>query len=181
MVERAGPIYGNPASQPLSNRNPSAFAGVQSNMKYALVVAGLIVTSALAQPKPDFSGTWKTAGSSEQNFHIEKILHQDPNLSLHLQTRFVNSRLSGGGSDDSNYVIDGVEHARKTDKGMQFWRTDSWEGSTLVFLTVRKDGYHVVVTREVWSLSDDGNTLTKAKRVIDMDGVTESTQTFLRQ
>jgi len=150
-------------------------------MKYALVMAGLIVTSALAHPKPDFSGTWETAGSSEQNFHIERILLQGPNLSLHLQTRFVNSRLSGGMFDDSTYVIDGVEHASKTDKGVQFWRTNSWEGSTLVFLTVRKDGYHVVVTREVWSLSDDGNTLTKAKRVIDMDGITESTQTFLRQ
>jgi hypothetical protein len=82
---------------------------------------------------------------------------------------------------DSTYVIDGVEHASKADNGVQFWRTNSWEGSTLVFLTVRKDGYHVVVTREVWSLSDDGNTLIKAKRVIDMDGVTESTQTFVRQ
>ncbi len=150
-------------------------------MKYALFVAGLIVTSAMAQPKPDFSGTWKTAGSSEQSFHIEKILHQDPNLSLHLQTRFANSRLSGGMFEDSTYVIDGVEHTSKTDKGLQFWRTDSWEGATLVLLTVRKDGYHVVVTREVWSLSDDRNTLTKAKRVIDMDGVTESTQTFVRQ
>ncbi len=150
-------------------------------MKRALVVAGLIVTSALAQPKPDFSGTWKASGSSEQNFHIEKILHQDSNLSVHSQTQFVNSRLSGGGSGDFNYVIDGVEHASKTDKGIQFWRTNSWEGSALVFLTVRKDGYHVVVTREVWSLSESGNALTKAKRVIDMDGVTESTQTFLRQ
>ena len=150
-------------------------------MKYALVVAGLIVTSALAQPKPDFSGTWKTAGSSEQNFHIEKIIHQDPNLSLHLQIRFVNSRLSGGSSEDFTYVIDGVEHASKTGNGARLWRTNSWEGPTLVFLTVRKDGYHVVVTREVWSLSDGGNTLTKAKRVIDMDGVTESTQTFVRQ
>jgi hypothetical protein len=150
-------------------------------MKYTLVVAGLIVTSALAQPKLDFSGTWKTAGSSEQNFHIEKIVHQDPNLSLTLQTRFVNSRLSGGMSDDSTYAIDGVEHASKNAKGVQFWRTNYWEGSTLVFLTVRKDGYHVVVTREVWSLSDDGNTLTKAKRMIDMDGVTESRHTFVRQ
>ena len=150
-------------------------------MKYAFVVAGLIVTSALAQPKPDFSGTWKAAGRSDQNLHIEKILHQDTSLSLHSETRFVNSRLSGGGSNDYNYVIDGVEHASKTGMGVQFWRTDSWEGSTLVFLIVRKDGYHVVVTREVWSLSDAGNTLTKAKRVIDMDGVTESTQIFLRQ
>ena len=150
-------------------------------MNGALVVAGLVVASALAQPKPDFSGTWKTAGSSEENFHVEKIVYQDPNLSLHLQIRFVNSRLSGGGSSDSTYVIDGLEHATRTDKGVQFWRTNSWEGSTLVFLTVRKDGYHVVVTREVWSLSDDGNTLTKAKRTIDMDGVTESTQTFVRE
>ncbi len=150
-------------------------------MKYALVVAGLMVTSALAQPKPDFSGTWKTAGSSEQNFHVEKIAHQDPNLSVHVQTRFVNSRLSGGMSDDLTYVIDGVERATKNDNGVQVWRTNSWEGSKLVFLTVRKDGYHVVVTREVWSLSEDGGTLTKAKRVVDMDGVTESTQTFVKQ
>ncbi len=164
-------------------RNPSAFGGVQSaaNMRYALIVAGLIVSSAMAQPKPDFSGTWKMAGSSEQNSHIEKIVHQDPNLSLHWETRFVNSRLSGGGSSDSTYIIDGVERATKTDKGVQVWRSNSWEGSTLVFLTVRKDGYHVVVTREAWSLSDDSNTLTKTKRVIDMDGVTESIQTFARQ
>jgi hypothetical protein len=51
----------------------------------------------------------------------------------------------------------------------------------LVFVTVRKDGYHVIVTREAWSLSNTGNTLTKAEQVIDMDGVTESTRTFLKQ
>jgi len=151
------------------------------SMKSALLVAGLIVSSALAQPKPDFSGTWKTSGSSEEYSHTERIVHQDPNLSLHMETRFVNSRLSGGGSGDSAYVIDGVERAAKAGNGAQFWRTNSWQGSTLVFLTVRKDGYHVVVTREVWSLSDDGNTLTKTKRVIDMDGVSESAQTFVRQ
>ncbi|MEI9972558.1 MAG: hypothetical protein WDO73_11170 [Ignavibacteriota bacterium] len=150
-------------------------------MKYALIVAGLMVTSALAQPKPDFSGTWKTAESSDQNSHIERIVHQNPNLSLNSQIRFVNSRLSGGSSDNFTYVIDGVERPSTAGNGAQFWRTNSWEGSTLVFLTVRKDGYHVVVTREVWSLSDDGNTLNKAKRVVDMDGVTESIQTFVRQ
>lgn len=148
-------------------------------MKYALVVAGLIVSSALAQPKPDFSGTWNAAGSSEQNSHTETIVHQDPNLTLHVQTRFVNSRLSGGMSEDSTWVIDGVERGSKNANG-QFWRTASWEGRTLVFLTVRKDGYRVVVRREAWSLSEEGNTLTKVRRVIDMDGVTESTQTFGR-
>ena len=150
-------------------------------MKYALITAGLIVTSALAQPKPNFSGTWKTAGSSDQNFRMETIVHQDPDVHLHMQSRFVNSRLSGGMSGDSSYVIDGVERARKAGNGAQFWRTNSWEGSSLVFFTVHKDGYHVVVTREVWSLSDGGNTLTKAKRKIDMDGVTESTETFVKQ
>lgn len=150
-------------------------------MKYALVVAGLIATSALAQPKPDFSGTWKASGTSEQNSHTETIVHQDPNLTLHVQTRFVNSRLSGGMSDDSTWVIDGVEHASRNGSGVQFWRTNSWEGRTLVFLTIRKDGYRIVVRREAWSLSEDGSTLTKAKRVIDMDGVTESTQAFVRQ
>ena len=76
---------------------------------------------------------------------------------------------------------DGVERATRSDKGVETWRTNSWGGSSLVFLSIQKDGYHVVVTREVWSLSDDGAKLTKDRRVINMDGVTETRQVLLRQ
>jgi len=90
----------------------------------------------LLQPCPAearFSGTWKTAGSSEQNFHSEKILHQDPNLASIWRLGSSTAAFRAGPcSGDSTYVIDGVEHASKTDKGVQFWRTVSWKGSTLV-------------------------------------------------
>ena len=150
-------------------------------MKYWAILAGLMVTSAWGQTKPDFSGTWKAAGSSDQNSHIEKIVHQDPNLTVDLRTHFVNSRLSGGTSGENTYVIDGVEHASKDSKGVERWRTNSWEGAALVFLRISKDGYHVTVTREVWTLAEDGATLTKTRRVINMDGVTETKQVFERQ
>jgi len=65
--------------------------------------------------------------------------------------------------------------------GRQRWRTVGWQGSELVFLTVTKEDYHVIVTREVWALSDAGRTLTKTTRTISMDGVSEKTVTFEKQ
>jgi hypothetical protein len=49
------------------------------------------------------------------------------------------------------------------------------------FLIEKITHHHVVVTREVWSLSDDGAKLTKDRRMINMDGVTETRQVLLRQ
>jgi hypothetical protein len=81
----------------------------------------------------------------------------------------------------SEYTIDGEEKASSGANGRQVWTTIGWEGPALFFLKIVKDGYRVTVSRETWTLSDDGNTLTKTTRVIDMDGVTESTRTFERQ
>jgi hypothetical protein len=46
---------------------------------------------------------------------------------------------------------------------------------------VRKEGYRVTVTREMYTLSNDGDTLTKVRRVVNMDDVTETTTILHRQ
>ena len=69
----------------------------------------------------------------------------------------------------------------KADTGRQRWLTVYWQGRALVILRVVKDSYHVTVTREIWTTSEDGQTLSKNVRAIDMDGARESAEVFTRQ
>ena len=50
-----------------------------------------------------------------------------------------------------------------------------------MILRVVKDSYHVTVTREIWTPSEDRQTLSKNVRAIDMDGVRETAEVFTRQ
>jgi hypothetical protein len=108
-----------------------------------------------------------------------KIEHQDPKLEVNsTSTSYVLGGSFGGGA--ASYTTDGVEKAIK-DSGTEWWTTVNWQGSALVFQRVAKSGYRVTVTREAWTLSDDGRTLTKNRRTINMDGVTENTQVYQKQ
>ena len=81
----------------------------------------------------------------------------------------------------STYTPDGVERETKADTGRQRWLTVYWQGRALVILRVVKDSYHVTVTREIWTTSEDGQTLSKNVRAIDMDGARECAEVFQRQ
>ncbi len=56
-----------------------------------------------------------------------------------------------------------------------------WQESSLIIQSVRKEAYRVTVTRELYTLSNDGDTLTKVRRVVNMDDVTETTTILHRQ
>jgi hypothetical protein len=150
----------------------------------AFLLMPLCVVAALAQ-KPDFTGTWKQVDGT-QRLSIEKIQHQDPALKVSFDSRDIPDAKSTLDRPlamimgEREYRTDGIEQVENSAKG-QRWRTVGWQGSALVFLTIVKDGYHVTVTREVWTLSDSGRTLTKAIRTVNMDGVTERTVTFQKQ
>jgi hypothetical protein len=147
-----------------------------------VVVALVSVVPAFGQ-KPDLTGTWKQIDRSGV-VRIDKIEHKDPYLKVATDTRSAPGSTAGLGfalMGTHEYNIDGEEKADNGANGRQRWTTVGWQGSVLVFVKIVKDGYHVTVTRETWTLSDDGNTLTRTTRVIDMDGVTESTLTFERQ
>lgn len=143
-----------------------------------MAIVSLLFTATVGltgQQRPNFTGIWN--GGIE----TDTIDHQDPNLTVHIETHGDAGTLRFGLSDDRTFTTDGSERHSLNDNGRETWRTASWAGTTLVFLTVEKERYHVTVTRVTWALSGDGRRLTKATRVIDMDGVREGTVALTRQ
>ncbi len=147
-----------------------------------VILALLSVASAFGQT-PDFTGTWKQVDQSSL-VRIDRIEQNGPYLKVAMDSRSApgsTARLGFVLMGTHEYNIDGEERADSGYNGRQRWMTIGWQGSALVFLRIVKAGYRVIVTRETWVLSDDGNTLTRTTRVINMDGVTKSTVTFERQ
>ena len=150
---------------------------------FALTV--LCVAAAYGQ-KPDFTGTWKQTGLRERET-VVKIQHQEPELRMSTRTTFhfapstLDRPLPAGSTDNAEFRTGEKEKVSKSDNGRERWSSIFWEQSALVFLSVLKDGYHVTVTRTAWTLSEGGDMLTKSTRVVNLDGVKESTETFERQ
>ena len=147
----------------------------------AVVLAATLccIAAVAADNRPNFTGVWKHSDGA--SWVVVTIDHQEPNLRIAYESRFSAGTLSGGLSGAGNYIADGVERAGDGNNRRASWTTVNWQGPALVILRVTRDGYRVVVTREAWTLSGDGRTLTKDKRTIDMDDVTESSQVFRKQ
>ncbi len=65
----------------------------------------------------------------------------------------------------------------KDREGDEFTTIVKWEGNTLVFETGEKEKAGSLFTRETWTLSDDGKTLTK--KIHRAGGHADSDQTFV--
>jgi hypothetical protein len=59
------------------------------------------------------------------------------------------------------YIIGSEPKVSSDREGDQFTSTVKWGGSSLVFETVEKEKSGTLTSREVWTLSADGKTLTK--------------------
>jgi hypothetical protein len=147
-----------------------------------VVLALLSVVSAFGQ-KPDFTGTWKQINQSGV-VRIDKIEHRGPYLKVITETTSAPGSSTGMGFGSwvtYQYNIDGQEIADNNANGPQTWTTIEWQGSALVFLKIVKDGHQVTVTRETWTLSDNGSTLTRTTRVINAGMKINRLQLLLRE
>ena len=140
----------------------------------------MFILSATGQQRPNFSGTWEET-SSRYREYIEKFVHQDPNLTIETTMRekpgpptTLQRPMASLHSGPATYVIEGAERTGKDEKA-EGWTSVYWQESSLIIQAVRKEGYRVTVTREMYTLSNDGDTLTKVRRVVNMDDVTETT------
>ena len=128
----------------------------------AIYLLTLLVAAAGAQTRPDLTGTWKQnmekspTKSSWLKSYVNKIELQDTNLKV--TTTTAGDR--GERTYDRSYVI-GKEQKSQDREGDQFTTNVKWEGNALVFETVEKEHDAVLTSREVWTLSDEGKTLTK--------------------
>ena len=131
----------------------------------SLILILLLSWALHPQGHPDFTGTWKQdnsrstirPGSTIQ--YSNRIAHQEQKLSV--------TTILGANGDRKEstytreYEIGGEPKVTTGREGDQFTNIVKWEGNSLVFETVEKEKTATLNSREVWTLSADGKTLTK--------------------
>jgi len=154
--------------------------------RFTLAIVTLCIFDAafmFGQSKPNFSGTWNQiqppTGSTSS--HVEKIQHREPDLKLIIETKTYAGMIRSGLYLDHAYSINGQEEVKKANDGTIRTVSVHWEGNTLVFLRTEQDGADIITTREVWSLSDDGKTLTKTRHITSPGGVEDEKSVFEKQ
>ena len=111
-------------------------------MKRAILSAALAIAfmaGASAQNKPDFTGTWKAAGS----FSSWTITVEGSKMTVTMTV--------AGNSESTVYLLDGTP-SKKTFEGpngpMENVSTSTWEGDVLV--TTTKTGFGATMTEKRW-------------------------------
>lgn len=151
----------------------------------SLVVAFLLLpVAAMAQSKPDFSGTWTQVqpplGPDET--HIERLELRDSVLKATVDTRMAAGPLgSGGGHFDRTYSIGAPAETTKDKDGVIRSVAVTWDGLALVFVRTTQEGANTTTARDVWSVSEDGTKLTKSSETTSWRGTSRDTRVFKRQ
>jgi hypothetical protein len=70
---------------------------------------------------------------------------------------------------------------RDNEAGLIRSLTISWDGPTLVFVRTTLEGLNVSTERTVWTLSDDGRKLTRARETTNWKGTTRGRTVLQRQ
>jgi hypothetical protein len=128
----------------------------------AISLTLLLMAAMYGQTRPDFSGTWKqnmekSPTKTSLKSYANKIELQDASLKIVVTT--VGDH--GENSFTRSYTI-GKEDKSQDREGDQFTTNVKWEGKTLVIDTVEKEHDATLTSKEIWTLSDDGKTLTKS-------------------
>jgi hypothetical protein len=144
----------------------------------------MLLSPAIAQTKPDFTGTWKqdnsrsTVAPGWKLEYSNTIEHVDPKL-------VVSTRLAGGDRPPSTYsrtyTTDGKPSVSTDREGDQISTVVKWEGGALVFETGEKEKAGSLFTRETWTLSDNGKTLTKKIHRSGPRGESDQTYVLVKQ
>ena len=154
---------------------------MRRNLCIALVAA-LFITGAFAQ-KPNFSGTWKlNVDKSEFGplpgyiSRTDMIEHSDPKLKV-----TINSETQQGKQEaTSNYTTDGKEATNKM--GSQDVKsTVTWQGNNLVMNAKTSFPDGDITINSVWSLAEDGKTLTQTVHLTAPTGEADRKLVFEKQ
>jgi|ERR1051326_1462807 hypothetical protein len=129
-------------------------------MRLLLIPLTLLCLS--AADRPNFTGDWKM-DADKSNFgqlprpveYERKIDHKDP--LIRMSVRQVSS--TGEQTVDLKLRTDGQETSNSSRTG-EAKTTGKWAGRDLQLTTTREIDGGQAVTRETWSLADDGKTLT---------------------
>jgi hypothetical protein len=156
----------------------------QTTRIFSLTLLTLAIGLVQAQAKADFSGTWKlNAGKSDfgpmppPDSITEKIAHQDPSLKLNVATT---GGMQGDMTYDVTYTTDGKECVNHVADN-EFKSTLKWDGDELTIDTKGSFSGTDFTSKDRWSLSADGKTLTIARHISSAMGEADMKTVFEKQ
>ena len=126
----------------------------------ALLLFLCLPTSAVAQDKPNFAGTWKLSGTAADFTPSQMVVAQDA------KTLNITST-SQMGEISTPFNLDGTDLKAPLDfNGMTLERVTRavWKGNTLVLTIVQSFQGQSADLKLVWSLEKDGTLLVEATR-----------------
>ena len=155
---------------------------IRKLLSIAFVLALPLIT-AVAQQKPDFSGTWKLNVAKSEfgalpgpKSRVDVITHKDPSLSVNVTQEGADGRLQY----TANYTTDGKEAVNQIGP-REVKSTLKWAGSNLL-MTSKLVYNDVDVTGELtWALSADGKTRTVSIHYASAMGETDQKLIFEKQ
>jgi hypothetical protein len=155
------------------------------NVAMAALVFGLAtaLAAAAADSKPNFSGEWKlNVGKSDfgpmpaPTSRTDKIDHKDPSL------KFTSTQVNQQGEFTREWscTTDGKE-CTNTLMGNSWKSIAKWETNTLLIESKGSFNGNDVQTKEKWTLSEDGKTITISRHLASSMGEADQTIVFEKQ
>lgn len=140
----------------------------------------LIASSALAAESTKFSGTWKEnlekSTKSSLTGYVSTIAANGNELKVTTTT----TGPRGERTFERTYVI-GKEVASKMPDGDDVTTMTKWDGDALVIVSTIKEPDGAVESKETWTLSPDGKSLTKVRHSHGPKGDRDETHVLEKQ
>ncbi|HKB79140.1 MAG TPA: hypothetical protein VKH35_05440 [Thermoanaerobaculia bacterium] len=140
----------------------------------------LVAAAALAAETPNLSGTWKEnlekSTKSNVTSYVNKIETSGDTMKLTTTT----NGPRGERTFTRSYVI-GKETTSKMPDGDDVTTSANWEGNALVIVSTIKEPNGAVQSKETWTVSADGKTLTKQRHSHGPRGDRDETFVLERQ
>jgi hypothetical protein len=125
------------------------------------LAASLVLASAIAQDKPNFSGRWVLdtqksdfGGAPEPLMQVTIIDHKEPTLKI-TQTIKGDAILGGEATNERQYTTDGKE-TTKMIGGREVKSVTKWVDNKLVTTTMLETPDGTAEIRDTWELADAG-------------------------
>jgi hypothetical protein len=141
----------------------------------ALLFVVLATQLIAAEPKPNFSGTWKlNIGKSDfgqspaPKSVVSKIEHKDPEIKVHSET----AGSQGTYSTEYKWITDGRENVN-TIRGNEVHANVVWNGKALISNAKMTVNNITVSIIDQWTLSADGQNLTMTRTITGPQGTAE--------
>ena len=150
---------------------------------FAVLTIAVFAAALTAQNRPNFSGTWKL-NLSKSDFgplpapssRTDVIEHADPALKVST----IAENPQGRQATTANYTTDGKEVMNKLGP-REVKSTVAWEGANLVVNSKFSFNENDVTVKSVWTLSDDGKTLTQNAHLAAQMGEADQKMVFEKQ